>query len=69
MILGMAKSLDLTRDQVLKASYANLIMFSGSLPSYDSSEKDEDRIPFDETRDANNPDNFQSGDDEIVVKR
>lgn len=47
-------------------SYVNVIMYSSVLPTYDSPKNKE--AEFDESKDANNPDNFRSDADEIVVK-
>lgn len=65
VILGMSKNLGLTPDYILnELSYENLIMYSYSLPSYDVGETEE----WDESIDANNPDNFNDTDEEEEVR-
>lgn len=58
MILGMCKNLGVSPDYVLyEMTYENLIMYGYATPTYD--EEDEKGIKFDESKDANNPDNFK----------
>lgn len=72
---GVAKNYSLTFDYVLyKMSYANMILYSSVIPSYDDLKKgrkkeDERKPKFDERLDANNPDNFKTGEDREVVKQ
>lgn len=62
MILGWAKNLNTTPEHVLyEMSYENLLLYSKATPCYDD-EKDE----WDETLDANNPDNFKDNKDEKI---
>ena len=52
----MSKNLGLTPDYILnELSYENLIMYGYSLPSYDTGSEAEE---WDDSIDANNPDNF-----------
>lgn len=44
-------------------SYQNIIMYGAATPSYDD-EKDD----FDDSIDANNPDNFKTNDEEEFVR-
>lgn len=64
MILSWAKNLNVTPDYVLyEMTYENLIMYSAATPQFDD-EKDE----WDDSLDANNPDNFKKfNDKEIFV--
>ncbi len=49
-------------------SYANAILYSSVLPSYDSKEdKEEDK--FDPSIDANNPDLFKNSDQKVIRRR
>ena len=57
----MSKNLGVSIDYILdNMSYENLIMYGYSTPSPENSKKDDD---WDDSLDANNPDNF-SGDNE-----
>ena len=63
MIYSWAKMLNATPDYVLyEMSYANLLLYSRAVPSYDD-EEDE----WDDKLDANNPDNFNDNDEEEFV--
>lgn len=53
-------------DALYKVSFVNLIMYGAAVPLYDD-EKNETPV-FDESMDANNPNNFSDDEDEIVVK-
>lgn len=56
----MAKTLGVAPDYVLKKmSYANVIMYSAVVPSYDSSDKKEEETKFDPKFDANVPGRFK----------
>ena len=56
MILGACKNLGVTPDYVLHAmTYENMIMYGFATPTYDLDDKDD----WDESLDANNPDNFK----------
>lgn len=60
MILGWAKNLNTTPDYVLyEISHENLVLYTKAMPLYDD-EKDE----WDDSLDANNPDNFNDNNDE-----
>lgn len=65
MILGWAKNLNTTPDYILyDISYENAIIYARATPQYDD-EKDE----WDDSLDANNPDNFNNdsnGEEEFV---
>jgi len=55
----------MTRQEILyEVSWANLNLFSSAIPDYNT-KKDDD---FDDSIDANNPDNFSDGPDEIEVR-
>lgn len=61
MIYSWAKMLNSTPDYVLyETSYENLLMYGYAAPSYD----DEDEQEWDDSLDANNPDNFNDDDEE-----
>lgn len=63
MIYGWAKLLNTTPDYVLyEMSYENLLMYGYAAPSYDDEEDD-----WDESLDANNPDNFDDNEEEEFV--
>jgi hypothetical protein len=74
-VAGVAKNYSLTPDYVLhEMSYANMILYSSVIPSYDDlkksrDKKQEDGPKYDERLDANNPKNFTTGKDREVVKR
>lgn len=56
MIYGWAQSLNATPEYILhEISYQNLVLYSSAAPSYSSKEKEEE---WDDSIDANNPDNF-----------
>lgn len=56
MILGACKNLGVTQDYVLHSmTYENMIMYGFATPTYDLDDKDD----WDESLDANNPDNFK----------
>ncbi len=63
----MAKTFDLSFDEALHGiSYQNLMLYNLAMPGYDD---EEDNAPeFDESKDANNPDNFASDEDEKVIR-
>ena len=57
MIIGWSKAMNVSPDYILyEISYENLLLYSAATPLYDD-EKDEDD-GWDESLDANNPDNF-----------
>lgn len=63
MIYGWAKMFNTTPEYVLyEMSYTNLIMYGASAPSYDDEEEE-----WDESLDANNPDNFNDNEEEEFV--
>ena len=60
----MSKNLGLTPKYILdELSYENLIMYGYSLPSYDAASEE-----WDDSIDANNPDNFNDLEDEEEVR-
>lgn len=62
----MSKNLGLTPDYILnEISYENLIMYGYSLPSYDGVSEQEE---WDDSIDANNPDNFNDFEEEEEVR-
>lgn len=62
MIYGWAQALHATPDYILHGiSYENLLLYSQASPSYDTDKKPEEE--WDESIDANNPDNFKSKND------
>lgn len=64
MILGMCKNLGVTPDYVLHGmTYENLIMYGYATPTFD----DDDSTAFDESKDANNPNNFKNLKEGIVT--
>ena len=64
----MSKAYRLAPDYILyKMSYINVALYSSVLPSYDEKKKDKEP-EFDESKDANNPDNFINDETEMVVK-
>lgn len=63
MILGWAKTLNTTPEYVLyEISYANLVLYTKATPYYDD-EKDD----WDDSIDANNPDNFSNNNEEVFI--
>lgn len=61
MIYGWAKMFNTTPDYVLyEMSHENLLMYSYATPSYDNEDSEE----WDDSLDANNPDNFNDNEDE-----
>lgn len=59
----MAKSFGVSFDYVLyDLSYDNLLLYGFATPSYNSKKKTEE--PWDDSIDANNPDNFNNGNEE-----
>lgn len=62
----MSKNLGISLDYILnELSYENLIMYGYSLPTYNS---DGETDEWDDSIDANNPDNFKDLADEEEVK-
>ena len=62
-MLGWAKNLNATPDYILyEISHANLVLYTRATPYYDD-EKNE----WDESIDANNPNNFTQNNKEIFV--
>lgn len=58
----------LTPDYILyEMSYTNVALYSSIIPSYDEKKKKKDQ-DFDSSKDANNPDNFKTEQNEIIVK-
>ena len=58
----MSKNLGVSIDYILdEMSYENLIMYGYSTPAPESGKKDDD---WDDSLDANNPDNFNSDNEE-----
>lgn len=56
-----------TPDYILHGiSYNNLLLYNSASPSYNSKEKKEEK-PWNESLDANNPDNFKDKPDEEYV--
>ena len=52
-------------DYVLnEMSYENILMYTHAMPSYDSDDKENKE--WDDSKDANNPDNFNGKDEEYV---
>lgn len=65
MILGWAKNLNVPPEYVLyEMSHDNLLLYSKATPSY-YDEKDE----WDDTLDANNPDNFKFKEEKDTSER
>lgn len=63
MILGVCKNLGVTPDYVLHSmTYENMIMYGFATPTYDD-EKDD----WDESLDANNPENFKGASEGVVT--
>ena len=59
-----AKNLGVSPDYVLnEMSYINVLMYGYATPRYDS-RKDKKKEEWDDSIDANNPDNFKSDNDE-----
>lgn len=66
MVYGWSKLFDTTPDYVLyEMSYENLIMYSCAVPHYD----DEKEKEWDESLDANNPNNFMNDNESEVFVR
>lgn len=64
MIYGWARLLNTTPGNILyEMSYENLLMYSYAAPSYD----DEGEEEWDESLDANNPDNFNDNEEEEYI--
>ena len=64
MIIGWAKLLGVTPAYVLhEITYQNLIMYSLAAPHYDDIEDE-----WDESLDANNPDNFNTNEEEEFIR-
>lgn len=56
MILGMCKNLEVSPEYVLhNMTYENLVMYGYATPTFD----DDDEVVYDESLDANNPNNFK----------
>lgn len=67
MIYSWFKDMNLTPDYVLyEMSYENLIMYSRAAPHFD--DEDSKEVEWDESKDANNPDNFTNNDEEVFVR-
>lgn len=49
-------------------SYINAIMYSRTVPMPGDKDEDADKPLYDDSKDANNPDNFNDFDDEEVVR-
>ena len=63
MILGWAKNLNVTPEYILyDISHENLVLYTKATPFYDD-EKDE----WDDSLDANNPENFGNNEKEVFV--
>lgn len=63
-MLGVAKNLGVTHDYVLdELTYENMMMYNMATPSYDDEKEEE--VLFDESLDANNPDNFNNEDVDV----
>ena len=64
MIYGWAKLLNTPPNYVIyEMSYENLLMYGYAAPSYDDEETEE----WDESLDANNPDNFDDNEEEEFI--
>lgn len=61
-----AKNLGVSPEYILDLSYINLLMYGYATPQY--SLKDSDEQPWDDSIDANNPDNFKSINEEEYVR-
>ena len=62
MIYGWAQALHCTPEYILhQISYENLVLYSSAAPSYDIKDKEEEE--WDDSIDANNPDNFNNSND------
>ncbi len=68
MILGVCKNIGCTPDYALyEMSYANVTLYSRATPTYEDIKESKGKKKFDESLDANNPDNFNmQGEEEIV---
>lgn len=71
-ILSVARTFGMTPKQALyDISYKNVIMYSKSMPMPGDGDDDEDNPQYDDSLDANNPNNFSKFndfEDEEVVK-
>ena len=72
-MLGVAKMFGMKPQEALyDISYKNAIMYSRAMPMPDDGEDEDGATYFDESLDANNPDNFSKFDnfdgDEISVR-
>jgi hypothetical protein len=67
--LGIAKTFGITDKQALyDISYQNAILYSSAMPMPKDEDNDGDALPYDETKDANNPDLFNDFADEETIR-
>lgn len=67
MILGVCKNLGVTPEYALyEMSYANAVMYNKVTPTYEDTKQEKSNDKWDESLDADNPDNFIG--DESVIK-
>ena len=68
MVAGICKGFNLTFDYVLyDMSYANAILYSSVLPSFDS---EKEKPKYEKSKDANDPNNFKNiGTNKVITKR
>lgn len=66
----MSKTLGMTTKQILyDISYMNAIMYSRTVPVYESkTEEKEDKLPYDDALDANDVSKFNDFEDEEIVR-
>lgn len=63
LVYNLSRIFETTPDYVLyDISYANLVMYGAAVPSFDD-EKDD----WDDSIDANNPDNFKNSDEDEFI--
>lgn len=63
LVYNLSRIFETTPEYVLyEISYANLIMYGAAVPSFDD-EKDD----WDDSIDANNPDNFKNSDEDEFI--
>lgn len=67
--MGIAKTFGITDKQALyDISYQNAILYSSAMPMPKDEDNDGDVLPYDETKDANNPDLFNDFADEETIR-
>lgn len=67
-MLGIAKTFGVSPDYALhEISYTNALLYARAVPMPGDVEDKSDAPLYDDTKDANNPDNFEDFEDEIDV--